>query len=296
MKALRARLFLLLCGVAGCQTAPPAVPAPAPKPPPTIRLCGREMPAEAAAVEAEVLRQVAPGLPLEDAHARMQELGFRCLYAGALVKKPKRYHPRLGLFQALGAYGPKEAIDKRFHSLVCTLSANEAGNWGERYFPVTVSLPYDEGGRLTEVEVTLGRPQPSRYAHFFARRPELREPVGLPAEQARAVMEAHQFHCAYHPPDEKDGRRQPYLDCYAYDEAPLGGNVVRAHLFYGPDGVVTEAEVVQRPGEWDDLRCMLPNDSDTVAGGLVKTVVFPVRLYAAIVVAGLAADIALARP
>jgi hypothetical protein len=59
---------------------------------------------------------------------------------------------------------------------------------------------------------------------------------------------------------------------------------------------VTEAEVVQKPGPFDDLCCLLPHYSDTIAGGVVKVVLFPIRLYAALVVDGLIADASLARP
>ena len=288
-------LLLLVCGVAGCQAAPVRPPAPATKPPPTIRLCGRELPAEAAALRAEVLRHVAPGLPVEEARTRMQDLGFRCLYAGVLNKKPKSYLPTRSLPEVIGLCARDVRRDERFHSLVCTASANEVGEWGPRYFPLSVSLPYDEQGKVTRVEVAPLQPQPSPYAGFFARRPDLREPVGLPAEQARAVMEAHHFRCKNARPEGQAVTRRPYLDCYAYDEKLLGGHVVRVRLFYDPAGTVTEAEVIQRAGEFDDLRCMVPNDGDSLVAGLVKAAVLPVRLYLAIVVAGLAADLAMGR-
>src|ERR1700730_6365896 len=86
-------LFLLLCGLAGCRTAPTVTENPVTQTPPTIRLCGCEVPAESAAVQTEVLRHVAPGLPVETAHTRLEAFGFHCLYAGAYDKKPVSYHP-----------------------------------------------------------------------------------------------------------------------------------------------------------------------------------------------------------
>jgi hypothetical protein len=290
------RVLLLLCGVAGCQTAPPAAEAPLAQAPPVIRLGGRELPAEAAAVRAEVLRHVAPGLPVQTARARLEELGFRCRYGGVLDKMPVSYHPTRTLPELIT--GRDADRDRRFHSLVCKSERSEVGNWGRRYFPVTVVLPYDEDRAVTEVEVPDFRPQVSRYAGFFARRPDLREPVGLPVEEARALLEAHKFRCS--PAVAAQGARPglPYLDCQAYIESLLGGEIVRVRLFYDydDDRTVTEAEVVQTRGEFDDLQCMLPNSSDTPAEGALKALVFPARLYAALVVGGLAASLALGRP
>jgi hypothetical protein len=191
--------------------------------------------------------------------------------------------------------GRDASKDRRFHSLICRISRNELGTWGRRYIPITVALPYDEGGSVTGVELLDLRPRPSRYADFFARRPRLREPVGLPVELSRAEMQAENFQCAYASPDVRGGRR-PYLGCYAYEESPLGGDIVRVHLYYDGSRTVTEAEVVQEPGEFDGLRCMLPNRGDSIGRGVLKAVVFPARLYAALVVDGLLADAALARP
>jgi hypothetical protein len=288
------RLLLLLCGLAGCRAQPTAVPAPAAPPPPVIRLCGEEVPAEAAAVRAVLLRHVAPGLAVEDARTRLEGLGFRCRYAGVFDTKPASYHPTRSLPELV--VGRDAAKDERFHSLVCRASPNEVGAWGRRYAPLTVLLPYDESGRVTGVEVPDVRPRASRYAAFFSGRPRLREPVGLPVEQARALLEAEKFFCAEAGPGGRGAGGRPYLDCYAYHETPLGGDIVRVHLVYDGARTVTEAEVVQEPGEFDELRCLLPNRGDTAGRAVLKAVVFPVRLYAALLVDGLLADIALARP
>jgi hypothetical protein len=291
--ALATMLFLLCC-VTGCQSAPVFGTNPDLIAPPTVRLCGHEMAADDVAVQAEILRCVAPGLPVETARSRMEELGFRCRYAGVLDKKPESYHPAPTLSELFGSRDANR--DKRFHSLMCTSSLNEIGNWSPRYFPITVTLPYDEQGMVTAVEVTELRPRPSPNAAFFARRPELREPVGMSVEQAQAVMETQKFQCANPRSEGHISGDRPYLDCYAYDESPLGGNIVRVHLFFDQTRKVTEAEVIQKPADFDDLRCMLPNSSDNVAGGIVKVVVFPVRLYAALVVGGLIADVSMGRP
>lgn len=285
-------VFLLLVGSVGCRTVPALVLAPVDAPvtpsPPIIRLCGHEIPPEVNAVQEEVLRHVSPGLPLETARTRMEELGFTCLYAGCSKKKPESYHPTRSLPEFI--WGRETQKDKSFHTMRCTISANQIGNWGQRYFPIAVELPYDEDGRITELAVPHFSPITSRYAEFFAHRPELREPIGLSVRRT-AMMQAQKFHCAY--ADAQGSDHRPYLDCYAHDEGLLSGKIVRVHLFCDDNQTVTEAEVVQKPGELDSLRCMLPNDSDTVTSGTVKAVVFPIRLYASLVVAGLLADLSI---
>src|SRR5262249_20997955 len=216
----------------------------------------------------ELLPHVYPGLAVETARARLEELGFRCRYAGVFARKPQAYHPTRSLPEVIG--GRDAGKDKLFHTLVCSNPRDEIGNWGRRYFPVTVNLPYDENGIVTEVEVPPVLPQVSRYAAFFARRPDLREPVGLPVEQARALMQAQKFRCAYAASGGNGQGGRPFLDCHAYDETPLGGNIIRVHLFYDATQTVTDAKVVQERGGFDDLRCMLPNPTDSLGQGVFK--------------------------
>jgi hypothetical protein len=220
----------------------------------------------------------------------MEQAGFHCLYNGNLAKRPTVYHPCRSLPELL--VGRDERKDKRFHTLVCTLLLSETGNWGQRYFSLTVLLPYDENGLVTEVEVHSSRPRDSYCAGFFARRPTLREPVGLPLEKAQALMQAQHFQCTDTRPDSRRGDSRPYLYCLAYDETPLGGKIIRAHLFYDETRTVTEVEVEQEPKQFDELLCILPNSGDTIGEGVFKGIVFPARLYAAIVVDGLLGGLA----
>jgi hypothetical protein len=288
---MRRIALLLLTVLAGCQGPGLAPPPPAEKPaPPTLRLFGAEVPAEPAAIQAAVLRQVPPGTEIEAARARLEACGFRCLYGGMLAKKPAKYHPTRSLPELVA--GRDEAWDRLWHSLVCRVDRTEAGNWGGRYFEVKVLLPYDESGLVTAVEVPPLWPRVSRYSPCFARRADLKEPVGLPLEQARAAMEAHGFHCADRPSGSGPRDHRPCLACYHYAESPLGGGILRIHLFYDETRTVRDVEVVQQPGELDELRCMLPNEDDTLGSGVLKAAVFPVRLYAAIVVGGLAGWVA----
>jgi hypothetical protein len=276
--------------VAGCQTARAVAVNLDRHIPATVMLLGHAVPADRSAVQAEVLGHVAVGLPVEAARAGMEELGFACLYGGFYDKKPCLYLPDRTLQEMLGSDSGYAARAKRFHSLVCTTAVNEVGNWSQ-FYSLAVTLPYDEEGRVTAVEVSEVLPTLSRYAAFFRRRPELPEPIGLSVEKAGAMMEAHQFCCAYAHPDKQAGDRRPYLDCYAYDERLLDGDIVRVHLFYDQAGRVTEAEVIQEAGYFDGLRCMLPNRSDSLAGGVLKAAVFPVRLSAVLMLVYLAAGV-----
>jgi hypothetical protein len=254
-------------------------------------LLGHAIPADRSAIQAEILGHVALGLPVEAARSGMEELGFKCLYGRFSDKNPCGYLPPRTLPELLGTDNGYASRAKRFHSLVCTTRVNRVGNWSQLYFPITVTLPYDEDGRITDVEVANLLPTQSPYAGFFQRRPELREPIGLSVEEARAVMQGHQFLCAHARPAKQTGDRRPYLDCYAYDERPLGGDIVRVHLFYDEAGTVTEVEVIQWEGEFDGLCCMLPNRSDTLAGGVVKAALLPARLSAILLLAYVAAAV-----
>jgi hypothetical protein len=120
-------LFLLLCGLAGCQTGPAVMENSVTQAPPMIRLCGCDVPAESAAVQTEVLRHVVPGMPVETARTRLEEFGFHCLYAGVFDKKPVSYHPARSLPELI--VGRNAHKDRLFHSLVCSSSPNEIRNW-----------------------------------------------------------------------------------------------------------------------------------------------------------------------
>lgn len=288
---VRVWMLLVLGGLVGCQATPAVVTKPAVPQPSVIWFCGHEMPADQEAIRTEVRRHVGPGLPVESARERLGQLGFYGLYAGVYKEKPVSYLPAYTLTERIFGRDPRR--DKNFHSLICRASGYEIGHWNQYHYLVTVSLPYDESGLITEVEVACSPLRTGRYANFFARHPDLHEPLGLPIEQAQALMQAHKFHCAYKSPEKGSAEQRHSLNCYAYDEYVLGGIIVRVQLLYDETRTVTGIEVAEKPGDFDGLRCMLPNNSDTVAGGIVKAVVFPVRLYTVIVVAGVMANLAM---
>jgi hypothetical protein len=270
-KPMRRLPVLLLAALAGCQLAP-AVPAPAAvKPPPTIRLFGEEVPAEAMAVQAAVLRHIPPGLPATTASARLAAAGFTCPDAEMLDPKPA---------------GPDGWKAGRLDRLVCSIGRHEAGDWGGLYFNVEVTIPCGEDGLVKAAEVPRLWRERNRCTAFFARHPELKQPVGLPLEQARAALQAQGFCCDEIRPG---GGSRPYLACRFYEENPVGGTIIRVHLVGDESGTVRDVEVVQQPGRFDDLLCLLPNEGDTLGAVVLKGMVFPLRLYAALVVGGLAA-------
>ncbi len=162
-------LDLLLPGCATHPVSPAVVEKPVVKPPPPlIRLCGHEVPADSDAVRDEVLHFISPGLPVETAKERMEELGFRCLYGDMVKKKPAKYHPPRTLPELIA--GRDLQWDKKFHSLVCKSSGKEIGNWGQYFYPIIVTLPYDENGRIMEVEVVCNPRKMGRYANLLADR------------------------------------------------------------------------------------------------------------------------------
>jgi hypothetical protein len=97
-----------------------------------------------------------------------------------------------------------------------------------------------------------------------------------------------------HDKHEKSGR--PYLYCRAVAETPLGGSIIRVRLYYDEAGKITDSRVFKNAEPFDELLCMLPDAGDTLAHAAVKTVVFPARLYAAMMVDGLVGYFAMAKP
>lgn len=155
---VRDSLILLLAALGGCQAPPARVTAAGAAPaPPVVRLCGHDVAPDEKSIKDEVSCHVAPGQPVEEACARMEALGFTCRYSGFSRKKPVEYHPTRTLRELIDGRDPVR--DKHFHSLSCTVTLNQVGCWGRRFFPVTVQLPYDEGGHITEVEVHPLSPQ-----------------------------------------------------------------------------------------------------------------------------------------
>lgn len=138
-----------------------------------------------------------------------------------------------------------------------------------RSYSVLVVLLTGGADAVADVQVGL-KPECHSHEDFFARRPELHEPVGLPVEEARARMAAAGFRCTAGPGGT--------VDCAAFDEWLLGGSVVRVSLHPDAAGVVREARVPDKSAWFDAERCMWPHGDESTTEAVCKRAVFPLRL------------------
>ena len=71
---------------------------------------------------------------------------------------------------------------------------------------------------------------------------------------------------------------QPILFCQAWDENPIGGEIIRVRLLLDKTGNVREGRV-QEDSEWfDNEACMLPRAEESASRTAGKVALFPVRL------------------
>jgi hypothetical protein len=285
-------VLALCCGLAGCLTAPRVVTTQGPRPVPRIRLCQHDVPVEETAIRQELLQVAVPGMPLKVARVRLEAQGFRLFSA-----MPAKYRRSPANLPELIS-GFDQATERRANSVQFYTNSDEVGAWGQRYFALRILVYFDENMDVTDIEVppVPSRGQPTRFAWYFARRPDLHEPMGLSVEQARAMMEEAGFRCTPVTTDDHEKSGRPYLYCRAVAETPLGGSIVRVRLFHDDAGTVTDTRVLQDPEFCDEILCMLPDRDDKLAYAVFKTIVFPARLYASLVVGGLEADLAMGRP
>jgi hypothetical protein len=288
---MRPPVLILFCALAGCQSLPPGAVAPHAEPGPFIRLGGHDVAADKTAILSEVAEHVTAGLPIEAARARLEALGFRLFSI-----MPKSYRRAHGLRELV--CGPDQTADENANRLLFVTSCDEIGAWGQRYFDLRLFVYFDEDLRVRRIEIfyVSASGYATRFAWYFSRRPNLREPLGLAVDDARTVMEVEGFHCRPATVKEQEKSGRPYLYCRALAETPLGGSIIRAQLFYDEAGKVTDTCVLKDEELFDGLLCMLPGDDDTPAWAVAKTIIFPIRLYAAVVVGGLEADLAMGHP
>ena len=289
---MRRAVLLLASGLAGCRAAPLAVAPPAARPTPVVRLCRHDVPVEPEAVRQELLQVAVPGVPVEVARDRLLAEGFRQF---SYLPKSYRRHA-VNLPELLRGFDEK--AEKEANSVQFLVQGDEAGAWGQRYFELPAVVYFDEDMNVRDVKIPYvpDRSRPTPFAWFFAKRQKLCDPVGMPLEQARALMEGEDFKCTPVAFDKHEKSGRPYLACRAVAETPLGGSIVRVRLFYDGAGIVTDARVLKDAEIFDEIVCMLPDRGDSVEKAVFKTVIFPARLYAAIVVGGLEADLAMGRP
>lgn len=226
---------------------------------------------QAADLEAKrltVLRLAPPGTSMEQAQATLTAQGFQFKPGtiwGCNFELATGTDSRRQLYERVSNI-PSQSV------VACKAAWIPSGAWRLFSQHVLVVLVGDDRQQLKDVAIAEGKaflPQ----VQFFRERPDLTEPVGLTGDQARVHMEKFGFRCAART---EDG--QAVLFCQAWNENPLGGEVIRVRLFLDPLGVVRECRV-QEESEWfDNEACMLPRSDDSPALAGFKTAVFPVRL------------------
>jgi hypothetical protein len=273
--------FTILLGCAilsGCQTIPVGW-APTPPPPPqspTINLFEKIVP-DRDAIKQIVLRHIPPGTPMEQAQAILEHQEFTChpytmanLFFGSRnlippgVRLPSDVQKRL--FQ-----------ERDRHPIYCHAARHELEDWHLKSFAVLVVLIPDDEHRLRDVEIGLA---PRRHTNvaFFQQRPDLHEPLGLPIEAARARMTAAGFRCSDVLTGKPGQEPRSCMDCEAFNEWLLGGDIVRVRLYLDEAGLVCESKVLDEVNPFDAERCMWLHGDESAAQAVGKAALYPVRL------------------
>jgi hypothetical protein len=275
---VRALLVALCFGaaVSGCQSVPlqPATTPPLP-PPHTITVFTEVAPKRDAVKEA-VLDHVPPGTSMAQAQELLKAQGFDCRLSSAAAQffTPRELIPN-GVVLESGAY---QRISKACKDGVvyCQATRHELQEWHLRSYTVLVVLVPDHAQLVHDVEVGIAAHYHMQ-EHYFKTHSELREPIGLPVAAAQAQLEAAGFRCKAVVPKADAKEPRPHVLCEAYDENPIGGQIVRIRLFGDAAGVVREANVQDHDDAFDAERCMLPHGDASPAEVAWRSALFPVR-------------------
>jgi hypothetical protein len=275
---VRPAIFLVACccvAASGCQSLPVQTTTKPPPPQRTIALF-TEVDAQRDAVKQVVLDRVPPGTPIAKAQEILETQGFACRPYSGLTHFffPEELVPS-GVRLPQGAYQRLHQARKD-RPVYCRATLHELQEWHLQSYVVLVVLIPDETQTLRDVEVGIC-PQRHNYANYFKSRPDLREPIDLPIEAARARMEAAGFRCAWVTPRADEAENRPHLLCEAFDENAIGGDIVRVSLFPDGAGVIRETNVLNREHPFDAERCMLPHGDESPAEAACRCVLFPVR-------------------
>jgi hypothetical protein len=255
------RRLLAFCGLislAGCLLSPvPPTPLPAPAVE-TVRLFGKELVPTEAAVRDEVLRLIAPGMPMDQAAALLQAHGLA----------PRSY-PLAGIPSEFLPLFAKACQAKNPFALQCFVFPAVLGEWGRRFVAVRVVVTPDSADAVKDINVLVCGPCADRWNSFFEPRPALQEPVGLPVAEAQARMEAAGFRCCL---VGAGARGLPHLYCQALaEQTPRQALAIR--LFYDEAGVVRDTEIVrQARHELRLLGKVLPTDEWVIRDEILRII------------------------
>jgi hypothetical protein len=237
-----------------------------------------ETPADSEAVKQVVLRHIPPGTPIDQARALLEQQGFTCRAHSALSAYLDPRPPVPRGYDLPVSTRERTNPERERQPVYCNAALQELQDWGLTTRLVLVVLYPDEANAVQALEVSI-RSRVVRHpdAGFFARRPELHEPVGLPVEEARARMAAAGFFCTgvEQPRGGPDAR--PYVLCQSFNENWLGGRVVRVYLYPDASGVVRQTRTPEGSSCFDAERSMLPHGDEPVPQAVCKGALFPVR-------------------
>jgi hypothetical protein len=288
--------ILLCCAVlSGCKTIPlgwtPSPPPPSH--PPKISLFENTT-ADRDAIKQTVLRHIPPRTPMEQAQVMLEDQGFTC-------------HPHtkanyfLGSSDLIprGVYLPSEVLTRlaqecrSHHPIYCQVTRQDLEEWHLKSFTVLVVLIPDDKQLLSDVEVGLSTKRHPNLA-FFQQRPDLHEPVGLPIEAARAQMTAAGFRCSDVCPGKPGEDSRSSIQCEAFSEWLLGGDIVRIRLYIDEAGRICESKALEKGNRFDAERCMWLHGDESDAQSIVRAAAYPVRLSCryALITVGVAALVA----
>jgi hypothetical protein len=248
---------------------------------PLIRLFGKAVPADEWLLRDEVLRVVAPGMPMDQAVAALKGQGLEAAFG--LFNGPG-FEFQTALTNCCRL--PRWRMTRRGEE--CYLApAEDVNAWGRVYWKVMVILVPDSAHLVKDVEVLVSLPVGDRCHAIFAARPELQDPVGLPLADVKARMEAAEFRCSLCDGDAQS-RGRPYLLCWRRVEKALGGYVLRVRLYPDEAGVVRDSEILRGDRWFEAERCMLPAAEDSPEWYALRAALFPARVscrYALIMLA-----------
>jgi hypothetical protein len=229
------------------------------------------------AIKQIVLRHIPPGTPMEQAQALLEQQEFTChpyRNANPFFGSSNLIPPGV----SLSSDAQKRLFRERDrHPIYCRATRYELEEWHLKSFTVLVVLIPDDERRLRDVEIGLSARQHPDVT-FFQQRPDLHEPLGLPVDAAQGRMIAAGFRCSDVVTGKPGQEPRPYVDCEAFNEWLLGGQIVRVRLYLDESGRIRESKVLDEGNLFDAERCMWLHGDESATQAIGKAAAYPVRL------------------